>query len=124
MSDLISRQDAIDVFEILADKMSDAGQTVMAQAVAVCQDLRSAGPEWALESAIDYLHSVGWLQEHDRILTESAEPERKKGEWIIDKYKAELTCSECKKTFTNFPVIGWKPLWNFCPNCGADMRGE
>ena len=54
----------------------------------------------------------------------SAEPERKKGEWIIDKYKAELTCSECKKTFTNFPVIGWKPLWNFCPNCGADMRGE
>ena len=34
MSDLISRQNAIDVFEILADKMSDAGKTVMAQAVA------------------------------------------------------------------------------------------
>lgn len=77
MSDLISRQDAIDVFEILADKMSDGGQTVMAQAVAVCKDLRSAGPEWVLESAIDYLHNVGWLQEHDKILTESAEPERK-----------------------------------------------
>ena len=77
MSDLIDRQNAIDVLEILADKMSDAGQTVMAQAVAVLKDLRSAEPEWALESAIDYLHSVGWLQEHDRILTESAEPERK-----------------------------------------------
>ena len=59
MSDLIDRQNAIDVLEILADKMSDAGQTVMAQAVAVLKDLRSAEPEWALESAIDYLHSVG-----------------------------------------------------------------
>ena len=93
MSDLIRRQDAIDVFEILADKMSDEGQTVMAQAVAVCQDLRSAGPEWALESAIDYLHSVGWLQEHDRILTESAEPERKTGKW--SNYKDEHCCSVC-----------------------------
>ena len=32
-----------------------------------------------LESAVDYLRSVGWLQEHDRIMTESAEPEPK---WI------------------------------------------
>lgn len=45
MSDLISRQDAIDVLEILADKMSDEGQTVMAQVVAVLKDLRSVEPE-------------------------------------------------------------------------------
>lgn len=45
MSDLIDRQDAIDVLEILADKMSYAGKTVMAQAVAVLKDLRSAEPE-------------------------------------------------------------------------------
>lgn len=45
MSDLIRRQDAIDVLEILADKMSDEGQTVMTQAVAVLKDLRSAEPE-------------------------------------------------------------------------------
>lgn len=30
MDDLIDRQNAIDVLEILADKMSDAGKTVMA----------------------------------------------------------------------------------------------
>lgn len=124
MSDLIRRQDAIDVFEILADKMSDAGQTVMAQAVAVCKDLRSAGPEWVLESAIDYLHSVGWLQEHDRILTESAEPERKKGKWIYDmqcirgdgRIIRQFHCSECG-------TQGIDALFNFCPYCGADMRG-
>lgn len=45
MSDLIDRQNAIDVLEILADKMSDEGQTVMAQAVAVLKDLRSEEPE-------------------------------------------------------------------------------
>ena len=44
MSDLIDRQNAIDVLEILSDKMSDAGQTVMAQAVAVLKDLRSEEP--------------------------------------------------------------------------------
>ena len=27
-----------------------------------------------LESAIDFLHSIGWLQEHDRILTEYCRP--------------------------------------------------
>ena len=45
MSDLISRENAITVLEILADKMSDEGQTVMAQAVAVLKDLQSAEPE-------------------------------------------------------------------------------
>lgn len=54
MSDLISRQDAIDVLEILADKMSDEGQTVMTQAVAVLKDLRSAEPERTAKVKIHY----------------------------------------------------------------------
>ena len=33
---------------------------------------RAEQPEITLESAIDYLHSIGWMQEHDRIMTESA----------------------------------------------------
>lgn len=45
MSDLIDRKNAIDVLEILADKMSDEGQTVMSQAVAVLEYLQSAEPE-------------------------------------------------------------------------------
>lgn len=93
MSDLIDRNDAIDVFEILADKMSDAGQTVMAQAVAVLKDLRSA------------------------------EPERKNGEWTGD------CCSCCGVSKYNYIKMvddecGPFGTWNFCPNCGADMRGE
>lgn len=45
MDDLIDRQNAIDVLELLADKMSDEGKTVMAQAVAVLKDLQSAESE-------------------------------------------------------------------------------
>ena len=55
----------------------------------------------------------------------SAEPERKKGEWIYDTERVagdgwtyrQYHCSEC-----GFQELGG--LQNFCPNCGADMRGE
>ena len=30
---------------------------------------KDAQPEITLESAIDYLHSIGWMQEHDRVLS-------------------------------------------------------
>lgn len=45
--------------------------------------------------------------------------ERKRGEWILqddeDSTLLVYRCSECNEAgaFTNF-----------CPNCGADMRGE
>lgn len=49
------------------------------------------------------------------------QPERKKGHWIAPKYyptQFTYTCSKC----------GYKQSFNgkfkFCPNCGADMRGE
>ena len=51
----------------------------------------------------------------------SAKSERKTGHWIAPKYyptQFTFTCSKC----------GYKQSFNgkfkFCPNCGADMRGE
>ena len=52
----------------------------------------------------------------------SAQPQRKKGKWEITNLGAVGvfdSCSECKR------VVKHKaPFYNYCPNCGADMRGE
>jgi membrane protease subunit (stomatin/prohibitin family) len=55
-----------------------------------------------------------------------AQPERKKGKWICE-YDGKFTggaywfsCSKCKRIVPEVRNGGW----NFCPNCGADMRGE
>lgn len=59
--------------------------------------------------------------------------ERKKGRWLgfdsdEDMYDI-IKCSCCKHTFTvdsyHWSDIGFvKDDFNYCPNCGADMRGE
>ena len=43
-------------------------------------------------------------------------PEREKGEWIFDeRLDRHYYCSECKAMGVDY--------WDFCPDCGADMRG-
>ena len=57
-------------------------------------------------------------------------PERKKGKWykptgmMPPEYAGRYRCSECD----GFAMHDWKShrevLTDFCPNCGADMKGE
>lgn len=51
--------------------------------------------------------------------------ERKKGKWHQRFYpKVEMmVCSECDNEFSYDAETGVRD-YNFCPNCGADMRGE
>lgn len=51
--------------------------------------------------------------------------ENVRGEWIVfDKNYTLATCSQCKK-ITMFETWGNKvKFYDFCPNCGSDMRGE
>ena len=53
----------------------------------------------------------------------SEESERKKGKWMMHSdYPDRLICSECTG---QFDVWHWESKqMHFCPNCGADMRGE
>lgn len=133
MSDLIDRQMAIDTLRRC--KVIDVKNMLIARddAMKSIMTLPSAQPEITLESAIDYLHSIGWMQEHDRIMVESAQPERKKGEWIIhnvldrnchptNRHFAE--CSECGTLTREWRGNLFPPSLRFCTNCGADMRGE
>ena len=60
----------------------------------------------------------------------SAQPERKKGQWLEKKVEdAEgfdevqvAKCSVCDRFHTT-PYMYYFSDYNFCPNCGADMRG-
>lgn len=57
------------------------------------------------------------------------EPERKTGEWIGTEYDGyadgnpvyyEWKCSKCGCIIEE----GGRPTYNYCPQCGANMRGE
>ena len=54
----------------------------------------------------------------------SAQPERKKGKWHQRFYPQieMMVCSECNNEFSYDAETGVRD-YNFCPNCGADMRG-
>lgn len=70
------------------------------------------------EDDYGYLHGY-WEEFIDNAPTADVR-ENVKGEWIFPygdkKYKR---CSACGKTFYSIPATS-----NFCPNCGADMRGD
>lgn len=59
----------------------------------------------------------------DAALTIDPASLRPKGEWIVcgDGDNVPWMCSHCGKTTAH----KYKVMYgNFCPNCGADMRGE
>lgn len=72
-----------------------------------------------LESAIDYLNSIGWLREHDRVLTERSEPVRMTGGNDGKVFICE--CSECCGARFVFLGDDWPKYYQ---NCGARMDGE
>ena len=96
MDDLISRQAAINTLAEMHCKSDEDGYVWIIRSDA-----------WA---RIDALPSV----------------ERKKGKWILTDFPDEQTykCSACGEYWA---FIEGNPTENgayFCPNCGADMRGE
>lgn len=74
------------------------------------------------EQAIDYLHETGWLQNHDRILTESRVP--LKGTWKDFTDEGYVECPFCKSA-TNCESKEEIDDIHFCFSCGAMLkRGE
>lgn len=59
-------------------------------------------------------------------IDEAPSEERKKGRWMADNryyYETMFVCSKCRESVLVPTRIGM-PIWDFCPNCGADMRKE
>ena len=87
MSDLISRQAAIDEAEewieaVYCDYEEQRERDAIKHVINGIKALPSVQPEITEEQAIEHLQSTGWMQRHDRILTEST--------WDI------IRCRDCK----------------------------
>lgn len=118
MHDLISRQSAIDTH---CELCSDCGKCPdICPDVEVFRLIAPATPD--LSAYSDKL----WRAAYERGKKE-AEAERKRGKWLPDNrsYEIKFICSCCKESEV-VPTTGftrYEPIWKYCPNCGADMRG-
>ena len=83
------------------------------------------------QAAIDAINSIDNLDAKARggiyfklMGLPSAQPERKRGCWVgIDDEPCDVyECDQCGTTYDT--VDNTWDLPYFCPNCGADMRGE
>lgn len=124
-ADTISRQAAIDVVRRCSVKEVTPAYMLIdkAEVMTELMMLPSAQPEPTLEQIEEYCHKRCLSIVDNALLHKYAQAEiqqeRKKGEWIDKSGGIEGAwnyCSVCGEQAID--------LYDFCPNCGADMRGE
>ena len=130
--DLISRQGMLNSLNKhrIAKMIEGKDVTLVWECIDKVLQEPSAQPEPTFEQIKEYCERrcmtiiTNYLY-HDLTTAYSAQSERKKGRWINAECKDGTTahkCSECK-TLVGYSVssLTW---FNFCPWCGAEMRGE
>ena len=73
--------------------------------------------DWSNECTHSSSFEQGYVQGY-----EEGKNDRPKGKWIIDGH--HIRCNRCNEYICNTDREGNKIPDNFCPNCGADMRGD
>ena len=130
MSDLISRQDAINTsLEFFVEFLGGAlHENAQKELIARFQRLSSAQPEiteedireWCYKRCLTIIDNALYLEMRSR-WSASAQPERKKGHWKLLK-NGDAICSECGFTQVSaWDMDGWD---NFCQHCGSYNGGE
>ena len=140
----MSNQEAIALLRNLEDsldsycELSEEGKTAFRMAIEALSssefpnssDTDTISRQAAIDIIEDFPHGDVWNVESmeemvDRIKQlPSAQPERARGTWMPDTmcyYEERFICSECKGNYKVDTCMG-KPMWNFCPNCGAKME--
>ena len=101
MIDTISRQQAIDALNTQAEEMSHWSERYQEQRRGVL-------------TAVNIVADCPSIQ-----------PERKTGRWIkTARWSRVYYCNQCRNYLDFDGVNAGRGSTNFCPNCGADMRGE
>lgn len=149
MSDLISRQNAIDALKKAFDdgdgievgaywEHNKVTDTIKSLPSAVCDDCiwhvcNYNKVDWDADTVSKgVFDQVKWerdtalktLEEHGIGFGEKVD--RPKGQWMFEEQKSQnhiekiYTCSACR----NFEAWGETELYNYCPNCGAKMLGK
>ena len=121
--DLISRQAAIDALrkcQTYKFAVTEPRMIMLADASIVIENLPSAQPESICVAKVTMTdEQVKEAFEKATCQILAVQPERKKGKWIDKSGGIEGAwnyCSVCGEQAID--------LYDFCPNCGADMRGE
>lgn len=104
MSDLIDRQKVLNTLDFADNALTDEVRTVenfkaiLTECIKVLPSVENKG-EWSRHTRVEPVYSI------DGVKT----------------WGDKCQCNKC--TFTTIAVEGFG-YYNFCPNCGADMRGE
>ena len=86
-------------------------------AIDVLKELTANGTNKGMVFGEDAVHRIEMLP--------SVQPERKTGHWIkTARWGRVYYCDQCRNYLDFDGVNAGRGSTNFCPNCGADMRGE
>ena len=126
--DLISRQWLLDLYgdyigdngdtkyhvplEVVRQNIKDA-PSVSIQPKAIVNNCDLISRQDAIKAVLSVPMPLRLADEIDEVLRSLPSADRPKGEWIVENH--EVVCSICGQN--NLET-------DFCPNCGADMRGD
>ncbi len=75
--------------------------------------------------SVDIPHSDDWEKYSDKLWKnayERGKADRPQGEWIPSDTDG-FVCSVCKNGYRNQPTLMGRPMFEYCPVCGAQMKG-
>ena len=133
--DLIDRDAALNCFHCWADKRGDVHEPDempeyerIEALPAIEIDADAVSRQEVLNKLKEWYEGALYLPVEFKEMLEGlppAQPMRKKGKWVPDDavfWGIPYHCDQCGERTMN--TLMGKPRWNFCPMCGADMRGD